>query len=130
MRKRFRLDRKSIARTAKKALHKKWSFALRISSVNVTKSAGNCSHLLKKSLVESFIFCAVMLKKSAAIFKKLWKFVKSFVFKIVFYQLFGCLKTKSGPLTRRNAQLPRVNHYIFTKSRQELTRTSYDDVRS
>ena len=78
----------------------------------------------------SFIFCAAMLKKSAAIFKKLWKFVKSFVCKIVFYQLFGCLKTKSGPLTRRNAQLPRANHYIFTKSRQELTRTAYDDVRS
>ena len=36
------------------SLHKKWSFPLRISSVNVTKS-----HLLKKSLMENFIFCVV-----------------------------------------------------------------------
>ena len=35
------------------ALHKKWSFPLTISSVNVTKSAG------KKSLMENFISCAV-----------------------------------------------------------------------
>ena len=40
------------------------SFPLKISSVNVTKSAGNCrklqiwSHILKKSLMEN-IFCAV-----------------------------------------------------------------------
>ena len=39
-------------------LHKQWSFSLRISSVNVTKSAV-WSHLLKKSLMENFIFCAV-----------------------------------------------------------------------
>ena len=36
-------------------LHKKWSFPQRISSVNVTKSAGNCG----KTLVENFIFWAV-----------------------------------------------------------------------
>ena len=51
------------------ALHKKGSFPLKISSVNMTKSAGNCGftikdffskwdHLLKKSLMENFIFCA------------------------------------------------------------------------
>ena len=34
-------------------LHKKWGFPLRISSVNVTKSA---CELLKKSLMENFIF--------------------------------------------------------------------------
>ena len=34
-------------------LHKKWSFLLRISSVNVTKEER------KKSLMEDFIFCAV-----------------------------------------------------------------------
>ena len=50
---------------------KKWSFPLRISSVYVTKSVGNCGpnpqeteriwlHLLKKSLIENFIFCAVI----------------------------------------------------------------------
>ena len=34
------------------------SFPFRISSANVTKSAGNCelSHFLKKSLIENFIF--------------------------------------------------------------------------
>ena len=40
------------------ALHKKWSFPLRISSVDVTKSAGNWRNLLK-FLMENFIFCAV-----------------------------------------------------------------------
>ena len=37
-------------------LHKKWSFPWRISSVNVTKPA-----FPAKSLMENFIFCAVML---------------------------------------------------------------------
>ena len=43
-------------------LHKKWSFPLRISTVNVTNPqfpADIWSHLLKKSLKENFIFCAV-----------------------------------------------------------------------
>ena len=41
-------------------LHKKWSFPVRISSVNVTQSATKLwiwSHFLKKSLIENFIFC-------------------------------------------------------------------------
>ena len=37
-------------------LHKKWSFSLRISSLNVRI----WSHLLKKSLMENFIYCAVI----------------------------------------------------------------------
>ena len=37
----------------KQTLHKNWSFPLRISSVKVS-----WSHLLKKSLMENFIFCA------------------------------------------------------------------------
>ena len=41
------------------ALHKKRSFPLRISSVNVTI----WSHLLKKSLMKSFIFCAVQIQE-------------------------------------------------------------------
>ena len=44
------------------SLHKKWSFPLRISSVNVAKSAGNYefSHISRwKSIMENFIFCAV-----------------------------------------------------------------------
>ena len=42
---------------------KKWSFPLRISSVSVTRSAVSCRfslHLLKKSLMQNFIFCAVL----------------------------------------------------------------------
>ena len=41
-------------------LHKKWSFPLRISLVNVTKSAVSWSHSLKKSLMENFIFWEVL----------------------------------------------------------------------
>ena len=44
-------------------LHKKWSLPLKISSVNLTKFAvflQICSHLLKKSLMENFISCAVV----------------------------------------------------------------------
>ena len=41
---------------------KKWSFPLKISSVNVTK----WSHLLKKPLMENFIFCAVCLTPFAS----------------------------------------------------------------
>ena len=40
------------------SLHKKWSFLSRISPVNVTKST-IWSHLLKKPLIENFIFYAV-----------------------------------------------------------------------
>ena len=58
---------------------KKWSFSLRISSVNVTKSAGNfrnCKkHLLKKSLMENFSFFAVLFAKSQ---HKKWSFPLSF----------------------------------------------------
>ena len=49
------------------SLHKKLSFPLKISLVNVTKSAGNCgfelriwSYLPKKSLMENVIFCAMI----------------------------------------------------------------------
>ena len=41
-------------------LHKKWGFLLRISSVNVI-----WSHLLKKSLIENLIFCAVSCSRLA-----------------------------------------------------------------
>ena len=44
---------------ARKTLHNIWGFPLRISPVNVTKSAVFWSHLLEKSLMENFIFCAV-----------------------------------------------------------------------
>ena len=44
------------------ALHKKWSFPLRVSSVNRTKSA------VSKSLMENFIACAVVLKLKRLIY--------------------------------------------------------------
>ena len=43
-------------------LHKKSSFWLKISSVNVTETAVSCRNseeILKKALMENFIFCAV-----------------------------------------------------------------------
>ena len=45
-----------VQKSVKFSLNKNWSFPLRTSSVNMTKSAGN---LLKKPLMENFIFCAV-----------------------------------------------------------------------
>ena len=49
----------------KNALHKKRSFTLRISPVNVTKSPVSCgfSHLLEKSLMENFLCSDVLQKK-------------------------------------------------------------------
>ena len=46
-------------------LHKKWSFSLSMPSVNVTKRAisNGFGHILKKSIMENFIFCAVLLMK-------------------------------------------------------------------
>ena len=41
-------------------LHKKLSFRLCSSSENVSKSAGNWSNLLNKSLMDNFILCAVV----------------------------------------------------------------------
>ena len=56
--------------------HKKWSFPLRISSVNLQI----WSHLLKKSLMENFIFCVVShnSKTSSILVRKL-KFLKKMV---------------------------------------------------
>ena len=62
--------------TTQYPLHKKWSSPLKISSVNVTKSAGNCGfgHIYwKKSLMENFIFCAVIAKIGLTkVFALLW----------------------------------------------------------
>ena len=55
------------------ALHKKWSFPFRISSVNVTKSAVSLriwSHLLKKSIMENFIICAVLLTEDGGLLQR------------------------------------------------------------
>ena len=44
------------------ALHKKWSFPLRVFSLNVTKPAGNCrfGHIWRINLHGKLIFCVVM----------------------------------------------------------------------
>ena len=66
------------------SLHKKRSFLLRISSVNVTKSTGNCAfsriyHLMKKSAMENFIFCAVSLNIFINNFEYTWHLVLVFL---------------------------------------------------
>ena len=56
-------------------LHKKWSFPLRISSVNVIKSLVSCgfNHIYwKKSLMENFIFCAVLIVKFSNCYDYFW----------------------------------------------------------
>ena len=58
-------DTRHITTFPVSTLHKKWSFPLRISSVNVTNFFSFLriwSHLMKKSLMENFIFCAVQVK--------------------------------------------------------------------
>ena len=53
----------SIKSSVRIPLHKKWSFLLTISSVNVTKSTvswRNLKNLLKKSLMENFFLCSVL----------------------------------------------------------------------
>ena len=52
-------------------VHKKWSFPWRISSVNVTKRIW--SHLLKKLLMENFIFYAVLLFFQKSSFIDVWQ---------------------------------------------------------
>ena len=55
------LDFKLSMRKSKSSLHKKWSFPLRISSVNVTKSTENSGfgHIYWRNLLENFIISAV-----------------------------------------------------------------------
>ena len=51
-------------------LHKKWSFRLKISKVNMSKSALRiCSHLLRRNSMENLIFCAVIFTYSVHIWK-------------------------------------------------------------
>ena len=63
-------------------LHKKWSFPLRIYSVNVGKSAENLRPLLERSLMENFIFCAVyveirLLLSGQVFCQSFWKLVRN-----------------------------------------------------
>ena len=51
----------NLSNLNKLTLYKKWSFPLRISSVNLTKSAGNCGfgHIYWKNPERKTFFCAV-----------------------------------------------------------------------
>ena len=53
----------SLSLYSDSSLHKKCSFTSRIYSGNVSRSVRIWSHLLKKSLMESFIFCALVVQK-------------------------------------------------------------------
>ena len=53
----------------------KWSFPLSISLVNATKSSFLCSHLLKKSLMENFVFCALRAFSKTKSWEVLWKLI-------------------------------------------------------
>ena len=84
-----------------KSLHKKLSFPLRISSINMTKSAGIRSHLLKESLMENFIFCA------AGIYNWEWLFLEIYFYHVTnlwcyFFMksIFLCFMTLLIPFSR------------------------------
>ena len=53
--------KRKLALKTQKALHKRWSYPLQISSVNVTKSAGNCDLVTftEEICMENCMFCAV-----------------------------------------------------------------------
>ena len=53
-------------------LHKKWILPLRISSVKISRKLRIWSYLLKKSLIENFILCAVKVWNSTNVFKPMF----------------------------------------------------------
>ena len=70
-------------------LHKKWSFPLRISSVNFFRKLRIWSHLLKKSLTENFIFCAMYsaMFYAVSLFPITWSFFSLAKFLIIHEKL-------------------------------------------
>ena len=100
----------SIKSSVRIPLHKKWSFLLTISSVNVTKSTvswRNLKNLLKKSLMENFIFCAVSFQRSI---QQLVKHLKSSILQNGFQSLaifaYVWLDSEYAPVFKNKA-LPR-----------------------
>ena len=68
------------------SLHKKWNFPLKIPSVNVTRSPGNCgfwSQVLKKSLMENFIPLAVIV-------------TDLFMYRHIFFKIYTCPARLAG----------------------------------
>ena len=80
-------------KSTKIPLHKKWLFPLRISSVNVYQSRSFLqmeSHLLKKSLMKNFTFCAVFRKGYAWLVITLGKWILSFPdFHLLYEKYYG-----------------------------------------
>ena len=89
-------------------LHKKWRFPLRISSVNVTKILRKLqiwSLLLKKSLMENFIFCAVI-TVSFNLYKKIRYYLAWITLWAVYVKLrevMSILQSKSRQKKRRES---------------------------
>ena len=80
------------------SLHKKWSFPLRISSANVTKSAGNClfGHIYRKNLWWKFSF---FVHRGVLSVQLYYKRVPSRLFLCEFCEIFqqkpkGCLEPR------------------------------------
>ena len=96
-------------------LHKKWSFPLRISSVNVTKSAvlWIWSHSLEKFLMENFIFCAVWVRI----------FCENMYHKDLKFRTLAIWNKPFVPL-RNNLYPTLSHHFVFPKSTK---RTSFTE---
>ena len=95
-------------------LHKKWSFPLRISLVNVTGKLRIWSHLLKKSLMENFIFCA----EKPVSFRAIYFCIH--IRKSIHYTIFCSDETCYG----RKAQSIKTNHLIHDICLVHLSSTS------
>ena len=94
------------------SLHK-----LKISKVNLTKSVGNWfwSHLLKKSLMEKFIFCAVRLPEYSWAFH-MGHFIKSlgsWLMSKIYFKVFIYLLC-------RNNQFIIIQHYFHLRINSKL----------
>ena len=98
-----------------RVLHKKWSFPLRISSVNVTKSAvlWIWSHSLEKFLMENFIFCAVWVRI----------FCENMYHKDLKFRTLAIWNKPFVPL-RNNLYPTLSHHFVFPKSTK---RTSFTE---
>ena len=90
----------------------KWSFSLRISSVNMTKSTvleiqawRIWSHLQKKFLMKNFIFRAVRNYSENKILKKNIHCVKSVQIRSYFWSVFSCIQSEYRKIRTRNNSL-------------------------
>ena len=96
------------------SLRKKWSFSLRSLQI--------WSHLLKKSLIKNFIFCAVSLECFTADFSWLLAQKSSFGFWVVGWVL--AIKSKHFKDSLEISQFPTIFKAHFKSQRQFLTTES------